>query len=189
MLWIDAVGGFWVCLANRVTLGQPSSGDAVDIPILGDLSSEHARIVRDGENYLIEPIRETSIRGRKLTGPEPLFDGATIRLGKKLEMLFRRPHPLSMTARLDIVSRHQTRPSSDAILLMADTCLLGPDTNCHVGCPDWEERVVLFRRDDDLFCKATDAMELNGKPVKGPVRIEPGVQVSGPRFSFFLEQL
>ena len=189
MLWIDAVGGFWVCLADQVTIGQPTSGDAVDIPILGDLSSEHARIVRDGENYLIEPIRETRLRGREVKGTEPLFDGATIQLGNHLELLFRRPHPLSMTARLDITSRHQTQPSSDAILLMADTCLLGPDTNCHVGCPDWTEKVVLFRRSGDLFCKTSGEMELDGKPVQGQIQIGPGMQVSGPRFSFFLEKL
>ena len=189
MLWIDAVGGFWVCLADQVTIGQPARGDAVDIPILGNLSSQHARIVRHGESYLIEPIRETWLRDRKIEKPEPLFDGATIRLGSQLDLLFRRPHPLSMTARLDITSLHQTQPTSDAILLMADTCLLGPDTNCHVGCPNWDEPVVLFRRDDTLFCKTSGELELDGKSTPSPACIETGVPVSGPGFSFFLEAL
>ncbi|MGD9126083.1 MAG: FHA domain-containing protein [Planctomycetia bacterium] len=189
MLWIDAVGGFWVCTADQVTIGQPTRGDAVDIPILGDLSSKHARIVRHGESYLIEPIRETSLRDRQLEKPEPLFDGAIIRLGDHLELLFRRPHPLSMTARLDITSRHQTQPSSDAILLMADTCLLGPDANCHVGCPNWDKQVVLFRRENAMFCKAPGKLELDGKSASSPARIEIGAQASGPSFSFFLEQL
>ena len=59
MLWIDAVGGYWVCLGDEITIGQPVSAGSVDVPILGDISPRHARIRRDGEGYVIEAIRET----------------------------------------------------------------------------------------------------------------------------------
>ncbi|MHC4176980.1 MAG: FHA domain-containing protein, partial [Planctomycetota bacterium] len=52
MLWVDAVGGFWVCLADEITLGQPVRAGLADVPILADISSRHARIRRDGEGYL-----------------------------------------------------------------------------------------------------------------------------------------
>src|SRR5512141_104790 len=68
LLWIDAVGGFWVCTGETVTLGQPDEGrdNSPDVPILGDLSHRHARIRRDGENYLIEAIRDVRIDGRPM---------------------------------------------------------------------------------------------------------------------------
>ena len=37
MLWVDAVGGFWVCMADEVLLGQPVRSGSVDVPILGDI--------------------------------------------------------------------------------------------------------------------------------------------------------
>ena len=64
LLWIDAVGGYWVCLGNEVMLGQPEGGRAVDVPILGDLSTRHARIRRDGDGYLIEALHEVRIDDR-----------------------------------------------------------------------------------------------------------------------------
>ena len=50
MLWVDAVGGFLVCGADQVRIGQPVHCSSVDIPILGDISSRHASIRRDGED-------------------------------------------------------------------------------------------------------------------------------------------
>ena len=52
MLWIDAVGGYWVCLGETITIGQPDRRPVADVPILGDLSSCHARLRRDGEGFL-----------------------------------------------------------------------------------------------------------------------------------------
>ena len=57
LIWVDAVGGYWVCLGDEVLMGQPVQSDQVDIPLLGDLSGRHARIRRDGEGYLIEAIK------------------------------------------------------------------------------------------------------------------------------------
>ena len=37
MLWVDAVGGYWVCLAEELVVGQPGGPDGADIPILADI--------------------------------------------------------------------------------------------------------------------------------------------------------
>ncbi len=145
MLWIDAVGGYWVCLGNEVVLGQPEGSGAVDVPILGDLSRRHACIRRDGEEYLIEALHEVRIDDRPVCDVGRLCDGSRIQLGASVRLLFRRPHALSGTARLDFASRHRTHPSADAVLLMADTCVLGPKRHCHVVCRDWKQEAVLYR--------------------------------------------
>ena len=132
MLWVDAVGGYWVCLDDVVVLGQPVPGAAVDVPILGDISSRHAIIRRDGEGYLVEAIRDVLLDGKPVRKAATLCDGARLQLGERVRLRFRRPHALSATARLDFESHHRTQPSADGVLLMGDTCVLGPKPHSHV---------------------------------------------------------
>ncbi len=199
MLWVDAVGGFWVCTGDEIVFGQPvGSGtpgsvsrgmSAVDIPILGDISSRHARIRRDEEGYLIEAIRDVYINGKRVKGMASLIDGTRIELGGSVRMVFRRPHPLSATARLDFASHHRTQPSADAILLMADACILGPTSVCHVVCRDWKEEVVLYRRAGQLCCRTAGRVEIDGilRDGKGPIALNS--QVRGEGFSLGLEEI
>jgi hypothetical protein len=187
LLWIDAVGGYLVCLGDEVTLGQPVRSGAVDVPILGDLSSRHARIWRDGEGYLIEAIRDVWVDDRRVKRVVGLGQQARIRLGDSVRLVFRRPHALSATARLDFVSRHRAQPSVDAVLLMADSCVLGPKPQSHVLCRDWAREVVLYRHDNELYCRSRGPMEIDGLDANGRGRITRSSHVVGERFAFSLE--
>jgi len=189
LLWIDAVGGYWVCLGDEIVLGQPVRSDQVDVPLLGDLSGRHARIRRDGEGYLIEAIREVRLDGRPVADFAPLVDGSLIQLGSKVKLVFRRPHPLSATARLDFASTHRTQPTVDAILLMAETCILGPRPNSHVVCRKWPDDVVLYRHENNLYCRAAGLTEIDGQPCRQKGPIGRNSRISGERFSLCLEQL
>jgi pSer/pThr/pTyr-binding forkhead associated (FHA) protein len=189
MLWVDAVGGFWVCMGDEVSLGQPVRRSAIDVPILADVSSHHAVIRRDGEGYLIEAIRSVEVDDRPIRQAAPLADGNQIKLGGSVRMDFRRPHPLSATARLDIVSGHRTQPSSDAVLLMADSCILGPNPNCHVVCRDWPVEVVLYRQRDELYCRAPGTFEVDGLSREGHCRITRHSRITGDGFSITLEEV
>jgi len=189
LLWVDAVGGYWVCLGDEVTLGQPGFASRADVPILGDLSARHARIRRDGEGYLIEAFREVCVDGRPVEHLALLADGSKIQLGGSVRLVFRRPHALSATARLDFASHHRTQPSVDAILLMADSCVLGPRRHSHVVCPDWPADVVLFRQEKDLYCRSSGAFEVDGVRCRGPERICRTSRVVGAHFSLSLEPI
>ena len=70
-----------------------------------------------------EPLREARLNSRTVLATTTLASGSLIELGSALQLRFTIPHPLCASARLDVVSRHQTRPSTDAILLMAATDL------------------------------------------------------------------
>ena len=189
MLWIDAVGGYWVCLGDEIILGQPDRQASADVPILGDLSSRHACIRRDGEGYLIEATRDVRIDDRPVQNVGWLRDGSRIQLGTSVRLMFRRPHPLSATARLDFVSRHRTQPSADAALLMADTCVLGPKRHAHVVCPDWTREVILYRRGQGLYCRAAGAFEIDGAACNGSGQITKNSHIEGNGFSFNLEAI
>src|SRR3989304_4240966 len=91
ILWIDAVGGYWVCLGNKITIGQSGGSGNIDVPILGDISPRHAQIHRDGEGYLIKAIREVRVDGRPVRPTAHLNDGCLIELGATVRLIFRKP--------------------------------------------------------------------------------------------------
>jgi hypothetical protein len=187
LLWVDAVGGYWVCLADELIVGQPGDRGGVDIPILADISSRHARIRRDGEGYVIDAFREVRVGGRLVNPTELLTDGSRIEIGPGVKLQIRRTHPLSLTARLDFLSRHRTQPPTDAVLLLADSCVLGPKPHSHVVCRDWTREVILFRHDEKLYCHATGRFEIDGVACKNRGQLRSNSRVSGEGFSFKLE--
>jgi len=189
MLWVDAVGGYLVCLADQVTLGQPIHGRGVDVPILGDLSGRHARIVRDGESYLLEAIRDARVDGRSVERFAPLREGSRIELGSAVKLVFRRPHPLSATARLEFASRHRTQPTADAVLLMADSCILGPNARNHVVCRRWPQDVLLFREGDAMYCRTQGEFRIDGHTHHDCGPVGPNCRIEGEGFSMNLESM
>ena len=54
LLWVDAVGGYLVCLDDRILLGRAGPDSHADIPLMGDLSRNHATLLRNGEGYLLQ---------------------------------------------------------------------------------------------------------------------------------------
>ncbi len=189
LLWIDAVGGYWVCGGDEVVLGQPSPDNDVDVPILGDLSRRHAIVRRDGEGYLLQPLRDVRVNGQLVTTPVWLSNHCVIELGPSVQLRFSRPHPLSATARLDFVSRHRTTPAADAILLLAESCILGPQASSHVVCRDWSQEVVLHRQEETLRCRGPQNLMIDGRPSGGRGELQFNSQVVGSDFSFSLEKV
>jgi hypothetical protein len=189
LLWVDGVGGYWVCLRDEVILGQASASQQADVPILGDLSGRHARIRRDGEGYVIEAFREVRVNGRRVEHVALLSDGYKLQLGDAVRLAFRRPHALSATARLDFLSHHRTEPTVDAVLLMADTCVLGPRPQSHVICREWPSEVVLYRQEGRLYVRSKGTLEVDGIRTKDKGPVTWSSRVMGPHFSLGLEPL
>lgn len=200
MLWIDAVGGFLVCLDNEVLLGQPAGSDGgATIGILADISRRHAVLRREAGAYVLQPLGPVRVDGQPIAGPTVLGDNALIELGPSLEsqggvrIRFTRPHALSATARLVIESGHRTSPGADAVLLMADSCVLGPGKHSHVRCANWKEDVIVFRKPtnegDSLQCRSSAPLVVNGESVTGPATISPGARVEGEEFAMSVEEV
>jgi hypothetical protein len=192
MLWIDSVGGYWVCLDDELIIGQPGGmhggvGHGADIPILADISSRHARIRRDGEGYLIDALRDVRVAGRPVEKTEFLADGSRIEIGPNVTLQLRRTHPLSLSARLDFISRHRTQPAADAVLLLADSCVMGPRPQSHVVCRDWKKEVILFRHDEKMICHAAGRFEIDGVAYRNRGPLHANARVAGDGFSFSLE--
>jgi hypothetical protein len=189
LLWVDAVGGYLICLDDAVLLGQPTADVPIAIPIFADLSRRHAAIRRDGGSYVLEPIHEVYLDGRRLHGPSVLADKQLIQLGDSVKLRFAKPHALSATARLTIESHHKTQPSVDAILLMAESCILGPKAHSHIVCPNWSDDVLLFRDGDGLKCRSAKPMTIDGEPAGNAARIDGGSHIEGEEYSLSIEEV
>ena len=169
-----------ICLGDEISIGQAVPGNRVAIPIQANLSRRHARIRRE-DGYLIEPDHRVCVDGSEIRETTLLSDGDEIEFGEGVRLRFRQPHALSATARLEFISRHRTQPSVDSILLMAESCVLGPKWQNHVVCREWANDVVLYRRDGELFCRAMEPIEVDGRYCEGQARIEGNLSgISNP---------
>ena len=188
LLWVDAVGGFLVCLDDTIVLGRAGADSNADVPLLGDLARNHATIARDGEGYLIRAVNPTFVNGQAIE-TAPLRDGDVIRLGSSVELEFRQPSPVSATARLQVVSRHRLPLAVDAVILMAETCIIGPSSQAHVAASNIEGPIVLYRQGNGLACRAPGAFEVDGRTCAARAPITLQSSILGEGFSFSLEPL
>jgi hypothetical protein len=194
LLWVDGVGGYLVCREDEIVIGQASPESAqgpnrLDVAIRGDLSRRHAIIHRRGESYTIEPIGYVQLNGRRIRDCTLLSDRAELVLGENVRLRFRQPHPLSATARLEFLSRHRTQPYSDAVLLMAESCVLGPAERNHVVCRDWRHDLVLYQQGDGLCCRTGQQVQIDGRLCDGRASVNWNSQIVGDNFAITMEEV
>lgn len=186
LLWIDGVGGYLVCMGKRITIGQATSETYVDVPLFADVSRLHAALTRDEEGYLLEALRPVQVNGRAVERVL-LRPDDRLNLGDGCQVRFRQPAPVSASARLDLTSGHRLPLSVDAVLLMADTLLLGPGTHVHVELPECKNTVVLFRHKDGLGVRCGGELTVNGERCKDRGLLGSHASVAGDDFAFAVE--
>jgi hypothetical protein len=190
MLWIDGVGAYLLCLGERITFGGPHrDGTLADVALLANLSSRHATVVRTREGYLIEAHSRVRVANREVNERESLNDGYEIELGRGVRLRFRLPTVLSMSAAIDFLSDHRPSQTVDGVILMDETCLLGPGAENHIRCRDWAVPVLLHKRDGRLHCKSRSEVFVDGRLANEGTPLHHGQIISGSDFSFRLEAL
>lgn len=187
LLWIDGVGGFLVCLSHRVTLGQANPDAVVDIPLLADVSRHHATLQRDAEGYFLEAIRKVQINGQP-TDKVLLRSADRITLGGSCQMQFWQPVPVSASARLELVSGHRFLHPVDAVLLMADTLLIGPGPQAHVVMSELPQALVLYRNKTRLAARWSGNLVIDGKEHAGKGDLDVGSTLQTEQVTLALER-
>ncbi len=187
ILWVDGVGGYTLCDSLETVIGQAVPGNPVELMIVGDLSRRAAVVRRSGEDHLLQPLQTVLVNGAKMDRATLLRHGDLISIGPRVQLRYTRPNRLSATACLEMVSRNRWQPSVDGVLLMGDSCILGPGSTSHVLCPYWSTDVVLFRNKGEWMVKSASPLEVGGKEYRDAVPLTPGVRVRGPDFSLSLE--
>lgn len=190
LVWVDGAGAFLLCVGDCVSIGGPSWGrPGADLSLLASLSRCHASIVRSGDRYVIEPHAPTLLQGKPLVEREPLPVDCELCLGTNVLLRFQMPSVLSPTACLDFLSHHRPAQAVDRVILMHETCLMGPGPDAHIPCPDWPTTVVLFRRENAFWVRGATNLVVDGELVQERARVEAGSLVTGPEIRFRLEAL
>lgn len=186
LLWIDGVGGYLVCLSNRVTFGQATADAPIDVPLFADVSRMHAELSRDGEGYVVESNRGLHVNG--LPNERSLLKcGDRVTLGASCQFLFRQPVSISPTARLELVSGHRLPLAVDGVLLMADNLILGPGQQTHIVLPWAVSNVILYRSKDGIGVKFNGSFTVDNSPCRERANLTLPASVSSESFSFTIE--
>ncbi|MFM8272338.1 MAG: FHA domain-containing protein, partial [Gemmata sp.] len=154
LLWVDGVGGYLVCLSNRVTFGQATADGPVDVPLFADVSRTHAELTRDAEGYVIESGRGIRVNGTE-TNRTVLDGGDRVTLGSSCQFVFHKPVALSSSARLELTSGHRLPVSVEAVLLMGNELILGPEPDSHIPLKV-PEPVLIYRSREGLSVRVPD---------------------------------
>ena len=181
------MGGYLLIDREQVTIGQAIADNAVDIGIVGDIRRQAGTIRRSGEDYLLHPLQATQLNERAIDRPQLLRHQDMVQFGQRVCVRFTKPNPLSATARLDLLSIGRFQPRVDAVLLLADTCLIGAATGCHIACPQWNHQLTLVRRNEGWFFRSPVALQAAGELQTGPIAATPGLRLCGDDFSLSIE--
>jgi hypothetical protein len=146
-------------------------------------------LVRNGDGYIVRANQPTFVNGRRVETASVLRDGDVIRLGSTLELEFRQPSPVSSTARLELLSRHRLPLAVEGVILMAETCIVGPSSQAHIFATSLAAPVVLYRQGPSLWCRAPGTFEVDGRPCIARAQLTLQSSVLGEGFSFSLEPL
>jgi hypothetical protein len=112
-----------------------------------------------------------------------------VTLGASCQLQFRQPVAVSTSARLDITSGHRLPLSLDAVLLMADTLILGPGTQSHVMLPDLKQPVILYRHKAGLGVRLAGNMTVDGRKVQDRAILGSAASVTGDDFALAIESV
>jgi hypothetical protein len=188
LLWVDGVGSYLVCLGREVTVGGPAFDEpGADVALLAMLSRRHATIVRDGEGYLVRAHAPLQVAGKVIHDKTNLADGYELQFGEDVRMRFRMPTALSTSARLEFLSDHRPTTRIDGVVLMDETCLLGPGDENHIVCRNWPGSVLLCRSDDALSCRSRLEIFVGTQRAGGGRPLADGDVVTGPDLRFRVE--
>lgn len=187
LMWIDGVGGFLVCVGPQVHAGSFVDQPGIDIPVQADLRRRHLRMELHHDQFVLVPFGPVSLNGQSISQAVTLAADQRIELTGQVKWRFRQPHGLSSSARIDFASPHRTVPWSDAILLLADTLIIGPQRQNHVVCPSMKNDLILFRRQGKLFVRSETPVRVDGRLVGGVASVQTDSAISGEDFSIQLE--
>ena len=187
MLWIDGVGGYLICREPEVLVGRALPASQVDIPLQGEIDRRHLKIRRLDNTYLLEPLGKVQIDGKPLQSPLVLGHRQRLLLHGGVEIQFLQPNPIGNSAKLEIVSRHRTEPWADAIVLLGDALVLGPDRNHILCCPQWSQDRMIFRRNGKIYFRSAGVFDVNGKMQTGDIELTDKTHLSGDDFSVTCE--
>ena len=178
--WMDFVGSFLTFTKPQVRIGQ-AGRPGNDIAIMGDISGQHADLIRGDSGVMLVAHSETTVNGK--SGDNFLLhNGDRIKM-RTVEMLYHQPVPWCSTARLQLISKHRLPLAMDAILLLGSTCVVGPRTDAHIRT-NAQGSLIISWYQGRPWVRGPGSLKIDGKDYEGVGPLTPTSEVRSP-WGFF----
>ena len=187
-------GTFPLSMHDRCGIGSeevPRSAEegAKHLGVQADLRTRHATFTREREEYRIVPHGAVRLNDAPIDGETLLRNNDRLTLGSDVSWRFLVPSPLSRSAVLRFESSHRPVPRVDGVVLLDQTCLLGPERQTHIPCPAWPESVILFLREGAFWAKTDGTISNSDGKTSAPVPVNNGSILSGEEWRFRVEMM
>lgn len=183
ILQVDGVGGFLVIRSRRVTVGAVSSADRPDVGLVADPGLPTAVFERCDEDYFVRSDEPIAVNGKMMT-QGLLTDGDKVALSHRCRVKYRRRNAASNTAVLELSGTRLPRADIRQVILMDRELIVGSGGAAHVKTDGADGSFVLFVRDEQLYCRATNAVIANGLAVAASAALPIGTPISVGSLSF-----
>ncbi len=172
-------------VGDRVTLGRGQNASPLlrspstrhcDVGVMADWPGRVGTIERRGGDYFWS--QASTEASTLLTPGHPLPSTGSVTVDLRL------PCPLSASSVMTVAAPHRFADHVDAVVLVDQTIVVGPGTDCHVRVRQATERLVLVHADGKWFVKlgvAGNRQQIERQP------IELGQSVSAGDFTMTLE--
>lgn len=174
--WIDAVGSYLVFTKTQIRIGQ-AGVPGNDIAILGDLSGHHAELVVGSSGVVLMALGPTRVNG--IEGESFLLrDGDRIRL-RSVELTYLRPLAWTQTSRLEVTSGHRLPMSMDGVILLGETCTIGPRKEAVIRT-NWPASLHLNRYQGRYWVRGPVELRIDGRATGGHGPLRPDSSIETP---------
>lgn len=188
-----------VLLGEEVTIGGVrQDGNRSEVCLLSNLARKHLTLSRVHGSYQLTAHHPVRFKNQPFpTDPDErilLEDKAQWTMGEGVEIRFRLPTVLSLTAVLDFQSSHRPVVGHpplmvDQVILMDQNCLIGQGSGQHIRLKNCEEGVILYQSKQQLWCKSKTPFSKNDEAPETTASLQTGDIITGRDFRFRLEAL
>ncbi len=162
-LWIDGVGGFAVCNANRFQFGSAFENETANAAVYADIPRNAFAIETSNESTVLYPLCESvGVNGKIVQHACLLHSEDILNVCDSVQLVYRRPHPLSATGLLVLKSRHRWSDHVDAVVLMSHCCVIGNSSSAHIHNPKSQHQWLLTRNKDCWSVARSDPTSSTG---------------------------
>jgi len=184
VLQLDGVGTALLLPGSRVRIGAVGSRSSnVDLALSGYPQGEASVFERIGSDYRFRAGCDAVLNGQPCQ-EKVLSGNEQIELGRRCRLRFRKPHPASASALLELSGTRLSRADIRTVILFEDTLIAGPSRSCHLMASSLEQPLVLFRRGGELFVRTGIAGRVQrGAAEAIPVMLGTPIEIGGTRLT------
>ncbi|MCF7958499.1 MAG: hypothetical protein K9M57_08640 [Phycisphaerae bacterium] len=182
---VDGVGSYLVMRNHQVKIGAISSAANPDLGLVAEPDLPVATIARADEDYFLRTKNKIRINNVEVT-EKLLANGDSIHLSPRTGFKFTRPNSASGTAMIELTSARVPYPDVRRVILMDREIVIGPGPGSHIRNDQCPQSVVLYLKDDGVYCRTKELITIDNTPASGNNQLPIGKAIQAGQISLVL---